>query len=187
MERVGKSESDLLEYLSGHPRSRNIDISTALNEDKANVSNRLKRLKKKELVEEKSDKWSLTEKGIMHLIGLGGDIQTIIKNYWYTQSWVKTLKIVDEILTNELSFWPQDRNQVFSQLYLSLDAISKAGVTDETVLQYSIMGVFKSYTDKKIKTKQMKKKQMVKIGKKLVAVLGGLKNTLKIANFDYGF
>lgn len=187
MERMGESEISLMKYLSANPRSKNVDISTALKEDKGNTTNRLKRLKQKGLVEVSGKNWSLSEKGILHLITAGGDVYTIIRNYHYTQPWVKQLEILNQVLTEELPFWPEERNQVIGQLYLSLDAITKAGVVDETVILYAVTGVFKSYVDKKIKAKQMTPKKMVVVAERLTAELGGIKKTLKDIGFDYDF
>lgn len=180
-ERIGKSEAEVLEFLGMNPRARNIDISTGLNEDKANVSNRLKRMKKKGLVKESSDKWSLTENGISKAFAVGVEVGPVLKNYWYSFEWIKNLHVIDEVLLKELSFWGSERNKILGEMFEGCEKLKSTGLFEEEVMQYAFVGMFKSYLDKKMKSKQMTKNDFKRVSKALVKVFPHI---VKVTGYD---
>jgi len=182
--RIGKNEIELLTYLSINPRSRHVDITNYLQEDKGNITHRLQRLKKKNLIMvESGKKWSLTTYGFETIISLGADVKPILKNYWYRDDWINQLKETDEILTRELSFWGKDRNKILGKMFLAFNTLDSTGLLSEQVIRNVVAGMFQDYFDEKMRTKQMTQKDFRRIHGSIVSYFG-VKNLGRKIGYD---
>jgi len=181
--RIGPAEVDVLNYLAANPRSHNIDMVRALQVDESNISKRLRVLREKEYVIRvgKRGPWSLTSSGAAELIKLGGSVRTILLNYWYSDAWAKSLKEFDDVLTEELPFWANDRDQIMGKIIISLDALRSTELLDDTTMLHAVVGVFKSYLGKKYKAKKLDRSQAQRVYDRFTALGGGEAEVLKKA------
>lgn len=115
--RLGGSEKALILYLAENPLQRNMDLAIGLEEDKSNITNRLKKLEEKGLIKRRngsqSDKWSLSETGIGAAIDLGTNVISLVKKYRYIHEDFNYLLEVEKIYREEAGeIWLKNRDKL---------------------------------------------------------------------------